>query len=297
MKMVKRLIAILMAALILASAAVGVSAAYVDMLDHGLFFSPNNFSSGDAKIFDSGGTGTYNGTVHAWVPMWALDSYEPGKTYTMTFSCVVPTGVNVSFNYEYIVLQHEKVNILPLDADLPKAYHSASFDSSTGKLTFVVKFNTDVSDLGGYPVYIYLYSVVNSQIYNKMISNQWSTSVEYDPGGSNYLEFLADIRDQLHAGDDKLNNIPSNSDFSNSVSSIDSAEASLISASDPNGTALSDFSAKGKTTVTAVNTTYRQTFAFINSLVTKVMDDLDFGALVFLALTLGLIAYILGRIR
>ena len=297
MKMVKRLIAIQMAALILASAAVGVSAAYVDMLDHGLFFSPNNFSSGDAKIFDSGGTGTYNGTVHAWVPMWALDSYEPGKTYTMTFSCVVPTGVNVSFNYEYIVLQHEKVNILPLDADLPKAYHSASFDSSTGKLTFVVKFNTDVSDLGGYPVYIYLYSVVNSQIYNKMISNQWSTSVEYDPGGSNYLEFLADIRDQLHAGDDKLNNIPSNSDFSNSVSSIDSAEASLISASDPNGTALSDFSAKGKTTVTAVNTTYRQTFAFINSLVTKVMDDLDFGALVFLALTLGLIAYILGRIR
>lgn len=169
-----------------------VSAAYVDMLDHGLFFSPNNFSSGDAKIFDSGGTGTYNGTVHAWVPMWALDSYEPGKTYTMTFSCVVPTGVNVSFNYEYIVLQHEKVNILPLDADLPKAYHSASFDSSTGKLTFVVKFNTDVSDLGGYPVYIYLYSVVNSQIYNKMITNQWSTSVETDSGGSQYIQDLVD---------------------------------------------------------------------------------------------------------
>lgn len=131
-----------------------------------------------------------------------------------------------------------------------------------------------------------------------MTTGSWGWSCEYDPGGSKLTdEILSDIRDQLHAGDDKLDSIPSNSDFSNSVSSIDSAEASLISASDPNGTALSDFSAKGKTAVTAVNTTYRQTFAFINSMVTKVMDDLDFGALVFLSLTLGLIAYILGRIK
>lgn len=184
---------IAVAVVVLACVAVmPVSAAYVDMLDHGLYFSPDNYSSGDARIYDSGGAGTYTGTVHAWVPMWALDSYEPGKTYTMEFSCVVPAGVNVSFNYEYIVLQHENVNVLPLEADLPKAYHSASFDQSTGKLTFVVKFNTDVSDLGGYPVYIYLYSVVNSQIYNKMITNQWSTSVETDSGGSQYIQDLVD---------------------------------------------------------------------------------------------------------
>ena len=293
----KRLIAILMAVLILASAAVGVSAAYVDMLDHALYYGNSSALSTGITLIDSGGAGTYEGAVKQWIPMWALDSYEPGTTYTMKFSCTVPQGKVLSFSDTTVLRYHDKTSSIKSQLELQGAYGSASYNETTSTVEFTVKFNTDISNLGGYPIYIYLYCPISSQVYNRNTTNQWSTSVEYDPGGSNYLEYLADIRDQLHAGDDKLDSIPSNSDFSNSVSSIDSAEASLISASDPNGTALSDFSAKGKTTVTAVNTTYRQTFAFINSMVTKVMDDLDFGALVFLSLTLGLIAYILGRIK
>lgn len=109
---------------------------------------------------------------------------------------------------------------------------------------------------------------------------------------SNALELLDQI---INMGADKP--VPSNDQLASSVSGVDSAESAIISASDPSGSALSDFSEKGKTVITSVNTSYRQTFAFINSLVTRVMDDLDFGTLVFLALTLGLIAYILGRIK
>lgn len=294
---IKRVGAVLLAVLILASAAVGVSAAYVDMLDHGLFFSPNNFSSGDAKIFDSGGAGTYNGTVHAWVPMWALDSYEPGKTYTMTFSCVVPTGVNVSFNYEYIVLQHEKVNILPLDADLPKAYHSASFDSSTGKLTFVVKFNTDVSDLGGYPVYIYLYSVVNSQIYNKMISNQWSTSVEYDPGGSKFLEEYLDRI--INAGSDYPLPDDAATSLDSGVSSINSAEGELTGKSSSLMDSVSEEWTANKNTaktfLTTIQPTAVQVKNFYTTLTTALPDEVK--ALFAIIPLLLFIGYLLGRVK
>ena len=293
----KRLIAILIAVLILASAAVGVSAAYVDMLDHGLYFSDGSDISVGFNIYDSGGAGTYENTVKSWIPMWALDSYETGTTYTMKFSCTVPKDVVLSFSSFNVLRYHAKQERIKSTNKLQGAFGFASYDSATGTVDFTVKFNTDISNLGGFPIYIYLCCPIDSQVYNRMITNSWSTSCEYDPGGSNYLEYLADIRDQLHQGDDKLDSIPSNTDLSNGVSSIDSAESAILSASDPSGSALSDFSDKGKTTVTAINTSYRNTFAFINTLVTKVMDDLDFGILVFLALTLGLVAYVLGRIK
>ena len=70
-----------------------------------------------------------------------------------------------------------------------------------------------------------------------------------------------------------------------------------MSASDPDGDAVDKFAEQGKSAVSAVNTSYRATFAFINGLVTKVMDDLGFGTIVFVSLTLGLVSYILGRIK
>lgn len=286
----KRLLAILMAAVLLASAAVGVNATYVDMLDYGLAYSNPNARTLNYNL----GAGDSFYTYGRLFPYWALDSFDPDYTYTFTFSFTSESNINPSSQYVY--LSNVKITEIA-NLTSSKVYLGITKDQieSGYKYEVIVKLNPGVLGLDYFPLYVYASFMFGART---MSTNNWGVSAEYDPGGSQFIEdYLADIRDQLHAGDDKLDNIPSNSDFSNSVSSIDSAEASLISASDPNGTALSDFSAKGKTTVTAVNTTYRQTFAFINSLVTKVMDDLDFGALVFLALTLGLIAYILGRIK
>lgn len=294
--MVKRLIAILMAVLILASTAVGVSAAYATMIDFGSGYATGGISG---KITYIGSGDTYN-TWSELLTFWALDWFEADYTYTFTYRTTLspvvsddylPTLSAVSFTTSRPVYYNQ------LGTGTRNAYKKVTKDGD--QYVFTVKINPGLEDkLPQKPLFVVLAWYAGGNNGYKMTTGSWGWSCEYDPGGSKLTdEILADIRDQLHAGDDKLDSIPSNSDFSNSVSSIDSAEASLISASDPNGTALSDFSAKGKTTVTAVNTTYRQTFAFINSMVTKVMDDLDFGALVFLSLTLGLIAYILGRIR
>ena len=122
--------------------------------------------------------------------------------------------------------------------------------------------------------------------------------VYYDPGGDIYEEILNDIKNQLHAGDDKLDSIPSNNtELETKVSEIESVESSIVSASDPDGDAVDKFAEQGKSAVSTVNTSYRATFAFINGLVTKVMDDLGFGTIVFVSLTLGLVSYILGRIK
>ena len=221
-----------MAVLILASTAVGVSAAYVDMLDHALYYGNSSALSTGITLIDSGGAGTYEGAVKQWIPMWALDSYEPGTTYTMKFSCTVPQGKVLSFSDTTVLRYHDKTSSIKSQLELQGAYGSASYNEATSTVEFTVKFNTDISNLGGYPIYIYLYCPISSHVYNRNTTNQWSTSVEYDPGGSNYLEFLADIRDQLHAGDDYTPPTSAATDLNNSLTSLDSAEASLSSKAD-----------------------------------------------------------------
>lgn len=285
----KRLIAILMAVLILASTAVGVSAAYVDMLDHGLAYTNPNYYTLKYDI----GAGESFYTYHSIVPYWALDTFDPDYTYTFSFSFT--SDSNLTSSAQNVYLSNKKLTEIS-DITASKVYLVFTKDQleSGYKYEIIIKLNPGVLGLDYFPLYVYAACQVGART---MTTNSWSVSAEYDPGGSNYLEYLADIRDQLHQGDDKLDSIPSNTDLSNGVSSIDSAESAILSASDPSGSALSDFSDKGKTTVTTINTSYRNTFAFINTLVTKVMDDLDFGILVFLALTLGLVAYVLGRIK
>lgn len=291
----KRLAVVLMAVVILASAAVGVNAAYVDMLDHGLYFSYANYSSGTATIFDSGGAGTYNGTVKSWIPMWALDSYEPGKTYTMKFSCTVPTGVDLSFEYEYIVLLHEKTTSLPLSSDLAKAYCSASYDSSTGKVDFMVKFNTDISDLGGYPVYIYLYCVIDSQVYNKMITNSWSTSVEYDPGGSKFLEEYLDHI--VNYGDG--NDLPNGSEIKSQGSAMSSAEGAVRDKSSDLVSSVSEDWTQYQTVAKNAAVSLKPAAATVNNIYALILDAVPEEVIaLFIAIALLLfIGWLIGRVR
>ena len=219
----KRLVVILMVAVILASAAVGVSAAYVDMLDHALYYGNSSALSTGITLIDSGGAGTYEGAVKQWIPMWALDSYEPGTTYTMKFSCTVPQGKVLSFSDTTVLRYHDKTSSIKSQLELQGAYGSASYNEATSTVEFTVKFNTDISNLGGYPIYIYLYCPISSQVYNRNTTNQWSTSVEYDPGGSKFLE---DYLDHIvNYGDG--NDLPDGSEINSQGSAMSSAEGAV----------------------------------------------------------------------
>lgn len=170
-----------------------VSASYVDMLDHALYFgSAGTLLSTGVALHDSGGAGTFEGTVKMWIPMWALDSYQPGSTYTFKFSCTVNPGVSLSFEDTSVLRYHAKQTIIKSSNTISGVYNSASYDPESHIVEFIVKLNTDITNLGGYPVYIYLYCPITSQVYNSMITNGWSTEVVKDEGGSDYIQSLID---------------------------------------------------------------------------------------------------------
>lgn len=101
----------------------------------------------------------------------------------------------------------------------------------------------------------------------------------------------------INVGSDYISSIPNNdTQLESAVGSIDSAEDAILSATDPTGTAMSDFSSQAQLTMSEINTSYNSTFAYINGLVDRVFD-LGMGTVVFLSLTMGLVAYIFGRIR
>lgn len=224
MKMVKRLIAILMAVLILASAAVGVSAAYVDMLDHGLAYTNPNYYTLKYDI----GAGDSFYTYHSIVPYWALDTFDPDYTYTFSFSFT--SDSNLTSNVQNVYLSNKKLTEIS-DITASKVYLVFTKDQleSGYKYEIIIKLNPGVLGLDYFPLYVYAACQVGKRT---MTTNSWSVSAEYDPGGSNYLEYLADIRDQLHAGDDYTPPTSAATDLNNSLTSLDSAEASLSSKAD-----------------------------------------------------------------
>lgn len=174
-----------------------VSANYVDMLDHGLYYT-NSYYPQD--LIDSGGSGSGMNDTVSMVPMWALDSYEMGKTYTFSFSCTLPKGVydHIKTSGIYLNTSKNKRTSVVLVEQLSKAYRSVSYDTTNKKVTFTVKLNTDIVDLGGFPIYIYFYApFTDGTNYVTLTTNSWSTFVETDSGGSDYVQSLVDEVSQI----------------------------------------------------------------------------------------------------
>lgn len=291
----KRLVVILMAVMILASAAVGVSANYVDMLDHGLYFSASTSISTGINIYDSGGAGTYENTVKSWIPMWALDSYEPGTTYTMKFSCTVPQGKVLSFSDTTVLRYHDKTSSIKSQLELQGAYGSASYNEATSTVEFTVKFNTDISNLGGYPIYIYLYCPISSQVYNRNTTNQWSTSVEYDPGGSKFLE---DYLDHIvNYGDG--NDLPDGSEMKSQGSAMSSAEGAVRDKSSDLVSSVAEDWTQYQTVAKNAAVSLKPAAATVNNIYALILDAVPEEVIaLFIAIALLLfIGWLIGRVR
>lgn len=291
----KRLVVILMVAVILASAAVGVSADYVDMLDHALYYGNSSALSTGITLIDSGGAGTYEGAVKQWIPMWALDSYEPGTTYTMKFSCTVPQGKVLSFSDTTVLRYHDKTSSIKSQLELQGAYGSASYNEATSTVEFTVKFNTDISNLGGYPIYIYLYCPISSQVYNRNTTNQWSTSVEYDPGGSKFLE---DYLDHIvNYGDG--NDLPDGSEINSQGSAMSSAEGAVRDKSSDLVSSVAEDWTQYQTVAKNAAVSLKPAAATVNNIYALILDAVpDEVIALFIAIALLLfIGWLIGRVR
>lgn len=176
-----------------------VSAQYIDMLDYNLYYtnSPNLF------IHETGGAGEQLPAITGLVAMWALDSYDTGKTYTFEFNCTLNRN-DITFGKKKILdLSHRSEDVIAetTPSSLSKAYYSCEFDPATRKLKFIVKVNTDLTDLGGFPIYLYLYQALSTQ-YLSITTNAWGIYASVDAGGAEYIQSLLDEVSQMRQNDE-----------------------------------------------------------------------------------------------
>lgn len=175
-----------------------VSAQYISMLDYNLYY--NTGSSFPALLYETGGAGQQLPATTGLTAMWAIDSYELGKTYTFEFNCKLNRKDITLGSKKYLNLSHSSSSSVN-STTLSKAYYSAEFNSSTGELKFTVKVNTDLTDLGGFPVYLYLYQALSTQ-YLAITTNSWVIYAEVDAGGSEYIQTLVDEVAQMRENDE-----------------------------------------------------------------------------------------------
>lgn len=195
-----------------------VSAQNIDLLDYNLYYNiiTSSFPSLLTEIGGAGGKIPYNAT--GLTSMWAIDIYEPGTTYTFEFRCTLDID-NLEFGTKkYLNLSHSpntSVNSTTID----KVYHSVEFNSSTKELKFIVKLNTDITDLGGYPVYLYLFQQIKHPP-KDVTTNGWGIYAKKDSGGEEYVQSIVNEVTQMRQNDETfyssalqtLNEIKQNSD-------------------------------------------------------------------------------------
>lgn len=296
---------IVMVVFVFTGMAVAVSADYATVNNFGLYYEIGSSTLTKVNVGDT------IPNQNNWSVRWALTGLSPDYTYDIFFDCGFSSAVDCTgntFSPKDVYYSTQQEYLSGYLFNYPAKYNwniLSDFNGSIEQLSdnrirFHVYYNYNLSGLKLSQLQLaFSFKCFNwsGTMINLTYMSQ-GVGAYYDPGGSNYEEILNDIKNQLHAGDDKLDNIPTNNiELETKVSEIESVESSIVSASDPDGDAVDKFAEQGKSAVSTVNTSYRATFAFINGLVTKVMDDLGFGTIVFVSLTLGLVSYILGRIK
>lgn len=198
-----------------------VSAQYIGMLDFNLYYTTSTSTSAPIFINETGGAGEQLPATTGLCAMWALDSYDTGKTYTFEFNCTLNRNDIKLGTKKNLNLYHSPSDTITLSSSstLSKAYYSCEFNPDTRQLKFTVKVNTDLTDLGGFPIYLYLYQALSTQ-YLAITTNAWSTYAEVDAGGAEYIQTLVEEVSQMRQNDETyhssalqtLNEIKKNSD-------------------------------------------------------------------------------------
>ena len=285
----KRLVVILMAALILASAAVGVNAAYVDMLDYGLAYGNPRFDNLKYGI----GAGESFYTYGSIVPYWALDSFDSDYTYTFSFTFTSDTDLNTSNPNNHVYLSNAKITSLA-DGNAANVYFGftkAQLDSGY-KYDIVVKLNPGLVGLDYFPLYVYALCSVGART---ITTNSWSVSAEYDPGGSKYIE---EYLDQLvNYGDG--NDLPDGSEMKSQGSAMSSAEGAVRDKSSDLVSSVAEDWTQYQTVAKNAAVSLKPAAATVNNIYALILDAVPEEVIaLFIAIALLLfIGWLIGRVR
>ena len=239
----KRLIALLMAAVLLASAAVGVLAEdkYLTLTDYGFGTCISSNTTGGyilkspTYVSDATKNFTLSRTSGTLFVYWAFP-IKQDYTYTCTFSFTLTSSSRFSLSklgsplYSNVLAGYnDTVSVSSDNVLYSLTVDTANATSVIGSVS--VSFNPTLSGIGLNDIYLYaMLKMSNSNDTGVTCSMpSFGVSCKYDPGGSEFSDYLKDIRDQLHAGDDYTPPTSAATDLNNSLTSLDSAEASLSS--------------------------------------------------------------------
>lgn len=294
---IKRILAAMLAVLIAVSAAVGVSADYVTLIDYGLGYLNSKYpSSSTIQYFDGAGYGK-SYTANYLVPFWAIDSFDSDYTYTCEFSFNTISDFPSDKLESYVFFNPSKPN--DLGSNYSSVYSSVSVTpsdtDSSKKVKIIVKFNPGLVGLDYFPVYIFCQVALGSTI--NLRTNGWGVSCEYDPGGSKYIEeYLDQI---IHVGSDYPLPDDAASSLDSGVSSINSAEGELTGKSSSLMDSVSEEWTANKNTAKTFLTTIQPTAVhvknFYTTLTTALPDEVK--ALFAIIPLLLFIGYLLGRVK
>lgn len=294
--MIKRIISAMTAIAFLIVLSVGVSADYVTMLDHGLYY---NEMGQNSSLASSGET------ISAFYlkPFWALESYNPDYTYTFIFSFKTTTKLNFKDHnlLDVLVANFKSGDLQPGDDGSykdTKSYYNLSenYDSLNKIYTYVFKVvsNPSMSGWDGFPVYVYFRTYLKSGN-TKLTTNHWGVSCEYDPGGSKFLE---DYLDQIvNAGSGYP--VPDGSTLDSSVNSLNSAEDAVKDKSSSLINSVSSEMQDNLSQAKALSTTLKPAAVQINNIYNSFLSILPAEVkAVFIAVPLLLfVGWLVGRIK
>lgn len=296
MMMVKRLIAILMAAVLLISAAVGVSADdFIPLADYGVYRGSND----DDMVYVGHSSGSFPG-IRFLYPFWGISNVKKGYTYELTFSCKSSNTFLIDDQYLGDIRYWTNGNIPTKYSsliDIPSA--SFTVTEVNGTYYYKVAFNTDLMDVVSFPDTLYVFccnNISGNGIYLNISITDWSYSYYYDPNGDDYLK---DIRDQLHAGDDYTPPDSAASSLDNSVGGLTSAEGALKDKSsslmESVDSQMTENVTKAKALVATLKPAAVQINNVYNSFLTVLPDEIK---AMFVAIPLLLfVGWLIGRIR
>ena len=231
--MFKKALAVVMLAVMACVAIVPVSADYADMLDYGIGYATSN--TGQITYVGAGET------LNDWyrqMCFWALDWFEKDYTYTFTFKTdlspvkddwLPSLGTCGTFNSKPLMYN----NIKAVTTALKQVRREGE------SFYFTVKFNPGLeSTLPSKPLYMVLHWDTSGNNGAKLLTNAWSVSVEYDPGGSKYTQELVDLVAQIK--DDNQNY------HDNAIQALDAIKGSVDSVPGKIGEVLEQHDEKNK---------------------------------------------------
>lgn len=317
--MIKRIISAITAIAFLIVLSVGVSADshYITLDDYGygccikynttpVKYKSLNYISDTAVPFILGGNPDYDSLFFYWA-----FSIKPDYTYTciMSFTAASlpsPSAAPTISKASSVYVHNTKIPTSStnyLENAFDNILYTLTYEKNTDNtytINVTVSFNPSSCGINATDIYVYAPASAKDGTYSL---NGWGTYASYDPNGSYYddlySDYLKDISNQLHKGDEYTPPTSAATDLNDSLTSFDSAEGVVKDKSSSLINSVSSEMSDNLSQAKALSTTLKPAAVQINNIYNSFLSVLPAEVkAVFIAVPLLLfVGWLVGRIK